>query len=178
MSPREPSSWIRLWLCQLTFKYKIAQELLPAGRTPYSPERSSLWWREGRVGAVVEALALSSAISSVCVLMQVPLVASGEDGVNICDSTAPPRPRLRKRLTRIRAGLHPTAPCLFVPCSCNHMSVVWLKLLACEMGNIFSFSPFYVKKSMINSCADLHILEVLLEITLGCTRSAACRSRC
>lgn len=96
------------------FKYKTAQELLPAGHTPYSPERSPLWWRAGRVGAVVVALTLFSAIRSASILMQVPLVASGEDGVNVFDNTAPPRPRLRKWLTWIWAGLYPTARCLFL----------------------------------------------------------------
>lgn len=75
-------------------------------------------------------------------------------------------PRLRKQLTWIWAGLCPTTQC---PCSWNHMSLVWLKLLACGMGNVFSFSPFYVREAMIHSDADLHVSEALLEITLGCT---------
>lgn len=46
---------------------------------------------------------------------------------------------------------------LFVPCSCSHMSVVWLKLLACAMGNISLFCLFMWKKNVIHSCWSPHL---------------------
>lgn len=141
-----PSWWVRLLLCQLPSKYKAPQELLPAGHA-CSLQRSGTGRVAGSSGSVAchgECLCSSAGPWGCCKHPWQPWSSW---------------PHLRKQLTWIWAGLYLAAQ---HPCSWNHMNVVWQKLFACGMGNIFHFLHFLWGKQwftqMLISMSQKHCL--------------------